>query len=230
MSWLHPNPQESNRFLNIEGVKVPANYLQFVAGSDTFKFKNTKSSKKSDGGGAVFMKRNHTIDTDERPIEDWETYKFICTYLYRPPDKDIYCEDMLMMCIYYGCKMCPEINVPAVMDHFNRRGYQGYLHYVINKKTGRYEKNPGYNTGVKELETMFRLYHAYIQNHGYRIVHDDLLEQLQEITDDMGDYDLFTAGGECLMAIEDEEAFYFGDREDEEEGEDISNYFRIRTH
>lgn len=228
VSWLYPNPEASNRSYNIDGIKVPANDKQFVAGSDTFKFKVTKSGKKSDGGGAVFMKRDHSVDTDDTPQEDWKTYKFVCTYLYRPADKDIYCEDMLKMCVYYGCKMCPEINVPAIMDHFNRRGYQGYLHYVINKKTGKYEKNPGYNTGTKEIESMFRLFHAYIENHGHRIVHDDLLTQLLEIDDDMGDYDLFTAGGECLMAIEDENSFYYGDNEDEEDGDDVENYFGAR--
>ena len=56
------------------------------------------------------------------------------------------------------------------------------------------------------------------------------LTQLQEITDDMGDYDLFTAGGECLMAIEDDESFFFGDRKDDEDGESIDDYFQERTH
>jgi len=125
VSKLHANPEDANRFFNIDGIKVPSHHQAFIAGGDTFKFKTTQGGKKSLGGGAVFMRRNLTVDPDSRPIEDWETYKFVCTYLFKPKDKDIYCEDMLMMCIYYGCRMVPEINVPALMDHFNRRGYTG---------------------------------------------------------------------------------------------------------
>ncbi len=230
VSYLFENPQESNRSLNIEGVKVPANDKKFIAGGDTFKFTTVKGGKKSDGGGAVFMKRDHSIDKDEDPIEEWKTHRFVCTYLHRPKTKDEYCEDMLLMSIYYGCKMCPEINVPAIMDHFNRRGYQGYLHYVLDKKTGRYKKNPGYNTGTSERESIFRSYQAFIEKHGHRCVHDDLLTQLLEIGEDMGDYDLFVAGGMCLIGMEDENSFYYGENENEQDGDHIDNFFRTRTY
>lgn len=230
ISWLYQNPEESNRYYNDDGLKIPANHRRFIGGADTFKFKNTQGGKKSDGGGAVFMRRDHSIDNDDRPIAEWETHRFICTYLYRPRDIDVYSEDMLMMCIYYGCRMAPEINISAVMDHFNRRGYQGYLHYVMDKRTGKYKKNPGYNTNVAEREAIFRLFHALIENHGHRMNHDDLLEQLRDIDEDMGDYDLFAAGGMALMADEDENNFYYGDRDNEEEGDKIDDFFRTRKY
>jgi hypothetical protein len=122
--------------------------------------------------------------------------------------------------------MCPEINVPAIMDHFERRGYPGYLHYVLDKKTGKYKKNPGYNTGTEIREAIFRAYQQLVERHGHRIAHDDLLTQLQEIDDDMGDFDLFVAGGMCLIAAEDEQNFYKG--EEEEDGDDVEDYFRAR--
>jgi len=228
VSYLFPNAKiQSNRFLMDGDLKIPANTNKFMGGADTFKFKTTQSGKKSSGGGAIFMKRDYTIDTDTRPMEDWETNRFICTYLHRPPSKDKYCEDMLMMSVYYGCRMCPEINIPAIMDHFERRGYNGYLHRVFDKKTGKYKKNPGYNTGVEIRESMFRAYQEYIEYHGYRLVHDDLLEQLLEIDEDMGDFDLFVAGGLCLIAVEDEQNFNFGDDTDEE-GDEYDNYYEPR--
>ena len=228
VSYLFPDPKDSNRSYMIDAIKVPANDKKFMGGSDTFKFKTTQGGKKSQGGGAVFMKRDFTIDSDERPIEDWETNKFVCTYLHRPKTKDEYCEDMLMMSVYYGCKMCPEINVPAVMDHFQRRGYNSYLYYVLDRTTGKYKKNPGYNTSETVRETIFRAFLQFIQNHGYRCVHHDLLEQLLEIGDDMGDYDLFVASGMALIASEDEQNFNHG--EEEEYGDDVSDFFHARQY
>jgi len=227
VSYLFKNPQESNRYFIEDGVKYPANDKKFIGGGDTFKFKTTQGGKKSLGGGAVFMKRDYTIDKDSDPIEEWETHRFVCTYLHRPHTKDEYCEDMLLMSIYYGCRMCPEINVPAIMDHFERRGYPGYLHYVLDKKTGKYKKNPGYNTGTEIREAIFRAYQQLIERHGHRIVHDDLLTQLQEIDEDMGDYDLFVAGGMCLIASDDEQNFFKGD-DDSGGGDDVDDFFSPR--
>jgi hypothetical protein len=225
VSYLFKNPEESNRYYMSHGIRIPANDKKFIAGGDTFKFKTTQGGKKSLGGGAVFMKRDFTIDKDSDPIEEWKTHRFVCTYLHRPHTKDEYCEDMLLMSIYYGCRMCPEINVPAIMDHFERRGYPGYLHYVLDKKTGKYKKNPGYNTNNEVREAIFRAYQQFVELHGHRLVHDDLLTQLQEIDEDMGDFDLFVAGGMCLIAADDEQNFNKGD-DDPDGGDDIDDFFR----
>jgi len=229
VSYLFENPQQSNRYYMEMGIKIPANDNRFRAGGDTFKFKVTQSGKKSSGGGAVFMKRDHGIDHDDRPLNEWETHRLVCTYLSRPGNVDIYTEDMLMMSIYYGCKMCPEINVPAIMDHFERRGYPGYLFYVLDKTTGKYKKNPGYNTQQKEKEAIFREFQQLVKLHGYRIVHDELLEQLLEIGDDMGDYDLFAAGGMALISIADENAIY-SSKEEDDDGIDIDDIFDFNTY
>jgi hypothetical protein len=122
--------------------------------------------------------------------------------------------------------MCPEINVPAIMDHFERRGYSGFLHHVFDKKTGKYKKNPGYNTNAEVREGIFRAYQQFIKRHGHRLVHDDMLTQLQEIEDEMGDFDLFVAGGMCLIAAEDEQNF--NKEEEEDDGEDIDDFFQAR--
>ena len=97
---------------------------------------------------------------------------------------------------------------------------------MLDKKTGKYKKNPGYNTGTEIREAIFRAYQQLVERHGHRIAHDDLLTQLQEIDDDMGDFDLFVAGGMCLIAAEDEQNFYKG--EEEEDGDDVEDYFRAR--
>ena len=75
--------------------------------------------------------------------------KFACTYNFRPPDKDTYAEDMLMMCVYYGVKMYPEVNVPLLWDYFEARGYVHYLLYRYDPKTFTISRTPGEQTGEK---------------------------------------------------------------------------------
>jgi len=199
VSYLFNNPADSNKFFMNNGRRIPANTTKFIAGADPFKFKSTKSSNKSDGGGAVFMRRDGTIDPEDKDVKEWQTNRFVVTYRFRPPSKEAYCEDMLKMCIYYGCQMNTETNVDAVWEHFERRGYHRYLWYKIDSRTGSYEKNPGTYTDAKVKETIYREFQQYILVHGLKEKHSDLMQECYEIGDDMGPYDLFAAGGMCLI-------------------------------
>jgi hypothetical protein len=227
VSYQFKDPRNANSSRIFRGRKIPGNTNLFRSGGDTFKFKVTESGKKSLGGGATFMNRDHSIDPDDRPIEDWETYRFVATYLHKPMNVDEYCEDMLMMCVYYGSWMVPEINVPAIWEHFERRGYDGYLYYSTDRTTGKLKKKPGFNTGQQEVEDIFRWYQLYIKLHGYRIYHDDLLEQLHAIGEKMGDYDLFAAGGMIGLSLKNDNEPFFSKKE-ESEGPGITDFMDYR--
>ena len=227
VSYQFPNPQQANSSRIYRGVKIPGNSELFRSGGDTFKFKVTESGKKSLGGGATFMKRDHSIDPDSRPMEEWETHRFVATYLHKPMNVDEYCEDMLMMSVYYGSMMVPEVNVPAIWEHFERRGYHGYLYYAIDRSTGNLKKKPGFNTTQQDVEDIFRAYQLYVKLHGYRISHDDLLEQLQAIDEKMGDYDLFAAGGMIFLSFKNETEIYTSDKSDET-GPGITDFMDFR--
>lgn len=198
LSYQFADPSMSNRYFLNDGKKFPFHTQKFVAGADTFKFRTTKEKKKSKGGIAVFYKFDPSVD-QTHDIGDWKSNRFCCTYLYRPRDKRTYLEDVLMTCIYFGCKVYPEFNVPDVGEHFIDRGYGGYLLYRIDSNTGKVEVNPGEQTGTKTIESIFSHTQHHIQHHGHREFHDDWLLQCKEIEDDMGDYDLFAAGGYALL-------------------------------
>ena len=106
---------------------------------------------------------------------------------------------MLLMSLYYGFQMVTEVNVPAVWEHFDDRGYPGYLFYTTDPATGKMNIRPGVYTTGPVKEDIFTEYHSHIENHGHREVHDKLLEQCYEIEDDMGPYDMFAAGGMALI-------------------------------
>ncbi len=223
VSYLFPTPADSNKFFYSGGVKVPGNTALFSAGADPFKFKTTLAGKKSNGAGAVFMKHDTTIDPPTIDASEWKTHRFVCTYDYRPREKAEYGEDMLMMSVYYGCFMLPEINIPFVWDYFTDRGYDGYLFYDVDKKTNKYKKTPGLNTNEAVKEDIYREYHAYIQHHTNREVHDDLLRQCLEIEDDMTDYDLFVAGGYALLCAR---KGNYASLQSEKKSVDLLNYYQ----
>ncbi len=191
---------ESNKFFwNAEYESYEPMNLAFCAGADTFKSNKTKSKKKSDGAGAVFWGHDILIDNDDKPIENWVTNRFVCTYSNRLPTKEDYGDDMIMMCLYYGCPMFPETNVPFVTEHFEKMGYERFL--VHWSERGKYDTIAGKDTTVKLKQRIFNEYRTYIQRHGMRERHSDLLEEIRDIKDidDMTNYDLFAAGGFALI-------------------------------
>ena len=175
---------------------------RFTAGADPFKHvkKNEKEltrdkSALSDGGGSVFWHRDRRVDPDSKPMEIWESHRFVCTYLHRPLSQEEYGEDMLKMCVYYGAMMYPETNVEFLWKYFEQRGFDGYLKYDIDSVTGKLKNRPGVYSIDTIKEDMFTAMHGYIASHILRQKHPDLLQQMKDISaiDDMTKYDLLTS-------------------------------------
>jgi hypothetical protein len=174
---------------------MPGNTHWGVAGGDPFKFNKTEGNRKSKGGGAVVRKGR---------IKDGDfgmKRKFVCTYAQRTFDKEIYAEDMLMMCVYYGVQMFPEINVPLLWDYFEKRGYGSYLLYKVDPKSFEFSKTPGGSTSDKIKQDIFTEYMTWIENEAVIETHVEILEECRDIDgpEDMTNYDLFTAGGYALL-------------------------------
>jgi len=174
---------------------MPGNAHWGVAGGDPFKFNKTAGNRKSKGGGAV-IRKGQLKDGDFSMKR-----KFVCTYAVRMFDKAVYGEDMLMMCIYYGVKMFPEINVPYLWDYFTDRGYAGYLRYKIDPKTFEFSKTPGGSSSEKLKQDIFTEWMTWIENEADEETHIEILEECRDIDgpEDMTNYDLFTAGGYALL-------------------------------
>jgi hypothetical protein len=195
---LHGN--ESNKFFwNAEFESWEPLNLGFCAGADTFKSNKVKSKKKSDGAGAVFWGHDILLDPHDKNVELWQSNRFVCTYSNRLPTKEDYGDDMIMMCLYYGCPMFPETNVPFVTEHFEKLGFDRFL--VRWNERGKYDTIAGKDTTVKLKQRIFNEYRTYIQRHGMRERHSDLLVEIRDIKDidDMTNYDLFAAGGFALI-------------------------------
>jgi len=189
------NDNESNlHFINDDGQIEPSNTSWGVAGGDPFKFNITEGNRKSKGGGAVIRKGK--IKDNDFSMKR----KFVCIYAQRTFDKNIYAEDMLMMCIYFGVKMFPEIDVPLLWDYFVERGYGEYLLYKVDPKNFEVNKTPG-TTANKVKQDIFTEYMTWIENEADIETHIEVLEECRDIDgpEDMTNYDLFTAGGYALL-------------------------------
>jgi len=189
--------REANRkyWSEDEETWMPGNTQWGVAGGDPFKFNKTEGNRKSKGGGAV-VKKGKVRDGDFSMRRN-----FACTYANRTFDKNMYGEDMIMMCVYYGVQMFPEINVPFLWDYFDERGYGGYLLYKVDPKTFEFGKTPGGQTSEKIKQDIFTEWMTWIENEADTEKHIEVLEECRDIEgpEDMTNYDLFTAGGYALL-------------------------------
>lgn len=214
---------------------APSNPSVYTAAADPIQFftesefKKTKHlAKLSKGGGTVFKNRNKRFDPNERPVEEWDTFRFVCDYIYRPESSDIYCEHMLMMSVYFGAMMFPEVNIPVLWNYILNRGFGGYLKYEVDPNTNIIKEKPGIftsggNSAAKD--EIFAEVRSYIENHIHKEWHLRILQQFIEIKgkDDMTSKDLFAAAGINLIGARPD---YVDWIEGQQESVNLSDYIR----
>ena len=95
---------------------------------------------------------------------------FFLEYIARPQTAEIFFEDVLMACVFYGMPILIENNKPRLLYHFKNRGYRGYSMNRPDKiynKLSRSEKELG---GIPNSSEDVKQAHAaaiesYIEKH-----------------------------------------------------------------
>tara|TARA_R100001369_G_scaffold62053_1_gene89002 strand:- start:61 stop:615 length:555 start_codon:yes stop_codon:yes gene_type:complete len=59
-------------------------------------------------------------------MEDAPPSTFFLEYVARPQTAEMFFEDVLMACVFYGMPLLCENNKPRLLYYFKRRGYRGY--------------------------------------------------------------------------------------------------------
>ena len=59
-------------------------------------------------------------------MEDVPPNHFFLEYIARPQTAEIFFEDVLMACVFYGMPILAENNKPRLLYYFKRRGYRGF--------------------------------------------------------------------------------------------------------
>jgi hypothetical protein len=206
-----------NRYSTIEGKDIPMWRPlvadKYVLGCDPIKFASKqdakvgasigKRSKLSDGGIAVLLKYDKSIDGDKK-MEDWKTHKFVASYRYRPANSIEYSEDVLKCSIFYGAMCYPETNIDTILKYFIEKEYEGYLLYDIDVTTGKYKPKAGCDSLERSKQKLFSRLRDYLEFRGHQ---EDFAPFLQECKDIKGmemmrHFDRLTSHGMCLLGAE----------------------------
>ena len=196
------DPNKTCRMQQLNGTWYPFN-PKYTAGADPFRMSNVEGNKMSNGGGAVFWDRDFEMDTASKDPKDWKSNRFVCTYNFRPPTVDEYCDDMLMMCQYYGAPICSETNVSILIEKFTEWGFGGYLLYLFNSD-GSIRNTPGVHAGEDTKQRMMHGIRNYIEMHCHRERHFEFLDECINIPNikKLNEYDLLAACGWALYGSE----------------------------
>lgn len=114
--WL-PNVEDRNKKIITNGRKYPANEFQGCFGCDPI-----DQARTNDGKGSMFasvgMRGTQPLDTKTSNI-------IVCSYKNRLPVPEMYYEDMILQCVFYGYPILGERNKPGCINYFKQRGYYG---------------------------------------------------------------------------------------------------------
>tara|TARA_B110000459_G_C16625265_1_gene504852 strand:+ start:1677 stop:3923 length:2247 start_codon:yes stop_codon:yes gene_type:complete len=116
VSWL-PNSLLQNRQEQRNGLKMPGNSHLGSFGCDSYDISGTVGGGGSNGALHGLTK----FHMDDAPINE-----FFLEYVARPQTAEIFFEDVLMACVFYGMPILAENNKPRLLYHFKNRGYRQY--------------------------------------------------------------------------------------------------------
>ena len=116
VSWVPPANLQ-NRVILRNGGKHPGNEHIGAFGCDSYDISGTVDGKGSNGALHGLTK----FSMEDAPIN-----MFFLEYVARPQTAEIFFEDILMACVFYGMPILAENNKPRLLYYFKRRGYRGF--------------------------------------------------------------------------------------------------------
>ena len=121
-SKIHTTPIKRN------GVMYPPNDHLGAFGCDSYDISGVVGGGGSNGALHGLTKFN---------MDDAPSNEFFLEYIARPQTAEIFYEDVLMACVFYGMPILIENNKPRLLYHFKNRGYRGYC---LNRPDKHYTK------------------------------------------------------------------------------------------
>jgi len=127
VSWI-PSKSIQNNVYNRNGTSHPGNEHIGSFGCDSYDISAVVGGRGSNGSLHGMTK----FHMDEAPVNE-----FFLEYIARPQTAEIFFEEVLMACIFYGMPILIENNKPRLLYHFKNRGYRGFC---LNRPDKLYNK------------------------------------------------------------------------------------------
>ena len=127
LSWTPPIEMQ-NRVVIKNRLKWPGNEHTGAFGCDSYDISGTVDRRGSNGALTGLTKFS---------MENVPPNHFFLEYIARPQTAEIFFEDVLMACVFYGMPILAENNKPRLLYYFKRRGYRGYS---MNRPDKKYNK------------------------------------------------------------------------------------------
>lgn len=160
VTWLPPTGLQ-NRVVKKGTGWFPGNEHIGSFGCDSYDISGTVGGGGSNGALHGMTKFN---------MDDAPSNHFFLEYVARPQTAEMFFEDVLMACVFYGMPILAENNKPRLLYHFKNRGYRGFSMNRPDKqfnKLSRSEKELG---GIPNSSEDVKQSHAaaiesYIEKH-----------------------------------------------------------------
>lgn len=127
ISWV-PSKNLQNRTIERNGQRYPANEHIGAFGCDSYDISGTVG-----GGGSNGALHGMT----KFSMEEAPSNEFFLQYVARPQTAEIFFEEVLMACVFYGMPILIENNKPRLLYHFKNRGYRPFC---LNRPDKHYSK------------------------------------------------------------------------------------------
>jgi hypothetical protein len=127
VSWIPPKHLQ-NRVEIRNGVKFPGNEHLGAFGCDPYDISGTVDGRGSNGSLHGITKFH---------MEEAPTNQFFLEYISRPQTAEIFFDDVLMACIFYGMPVLVENNKQRLLYHIKNNGYR---QYSMNRPDKHYSK------------------------------------------------------------------------------------------
>ena len=150
VSWI-PNKNLQNRHEMRNGMRFPGNEHLGSFGCDSYDISGTVGGGGSNGALHGLTK----FHMDDAPVNE-----FFLEYVARPQTAEIFFEDVLMACVFYGMPLLAENNKPRLLYHFKNRGYRRYSLNRPDKPTRNLSKTEKELGGIPNSSEAVKQAHA----------------------------------------------------------------------
>jgi hypothetical protein len=150
VSWL-PNAGLQNNVVTRNGRKYPGNEHIGSFGCDPYDISGTVGGGSSNGALHGMTKMH---------MDDAPTNEFFLEYIARPQTAEMFFEDVLMACVFYGMPILVENNKPRLLYHFKNRGYRAFSINRPDKPSNKLSKTEKELGGIPNSSEDVKQSHA----------------------------------------------------------------------